>query len=372
MNTPHSARLTTRQKWQLALSISIIYMPLRVYISIYDFEEISLAQRLPLWVMEITVIVLFFFVWISVIEWIQQQLFGWFGTDFLMEFKIPAQLAMFVIACAMAVVYNTGFRTLWSTAESALETQFGLTQNRSSQSTMALQYTRSQKKKSNNGLTIMALLSAFYLASNRRAYYQLSEIQIETERLEKENAQAKFTALRNQVSPHFLFNNFSILTSLIETDPALSIQFISRLSKAYRYILEQSDHERIILKKELDFLKTYIFLLNTRFDDKLRVSIDLSEHDAGHYSVAPLTLQLLIENAVKHNQMSAEAPLKVFIYIESNYLIVSNPIQLRPKLETSTGLGLQNIINRYKLLTAYPVLVEDEETVFVVKIPLLT
>lgn len=372
MNAPPTARISVPQKWQLALSISVIYMPLRLYVSIYDFNQISLLQRLPLWMMEITVIIFFFFVWISAIEWIQQQLFGWFGNDFLIEFKIPSQIAMFVIACIMAVIYNTGFRTLWSTAESTLETQFGITQNQSQEYTLAHQYSRSQRRKANNGLTIMALLSAFYLASNRRAYHQLEEVQLKAERLEKENVQAQFTALKNQVSPHFLFNNFSILSSLVETAPQLSVQFIHRLSKAYRYILEQSAHERISLKTELRFIETYLFLLNIRFEQKLQVNLDLSEKEAGHYVIAPLTLQLLIENAVKHNRMSAEEPLKVSIYIADAYLVVSNPRQPRLKPEPSMGLGLQNIINRYKLLTDFPVIVETSATSFVVKIPLLS
>lgn len=372
MNTTRTARISVRQKWQIALSISVIYMPLRLYVSIYNFNQISLLQRLPLWLMEITVIVLFFFVWISAIEWIQQQLFGWSGNDFLIEFKIPAQIAMFVIACAMAVMYNTGFRPLWNTAESTLETQFGITQNQSSEYTSAHQYTRSQRKKANNALTIMALLSAFYLASNRRAYHQLEEVQLKAERLEKENVQAQFTALKNQVSPHFLFNNFSILTSLIEADPQLSVLFIHQLSRAYRYILEQSAHERISLKTELSFIETYLFLLHTRFEQKLQVTIDLTDKEVAHCVIAPLTLQLLIENAVKHNRMSAEEPLKVSIHINDAYLIVSNPRQPRLKPEPSTRLGLQNIINRYKLLTDFPVIVEASATSFVVKIPLLT
>ncbi|WP_428657925.1 sensor histidine kinase [Runella sp.] len=371
MNATRAAQLTFRQKWQLALSVSIIYMPLRLYISFFDFRQISLLQRLPLWVMELTVIVLFFFVWINLIEWIQQRLFSWFGNDFLIEFKIPAQVVMFVIACAMAVIYNTGFRTLWGTAENTLESQFGITQSQSDEIRLVNQQTRPQRRKAYNALTILALLSAFYLASNRRAYHQLEEVQLKAERLEKENVQAQFTALKSQVSPHFLFNNFSILTSLVETNPALSVQFINRLSKAYRYILEHSDHERINLKTELSFIETYIFLLNIRFDDKLQVSIKVSEQEAKQYSIAPLTLQLLVENAVKHNRMSAEQPLKVSIFTYDNYLVVSNPIQARLKPEPSTRLGMKNIINRYKLLTDCPVLVKEQNNLFIVQIPLL-
>lgn len=131
--------------------------------------------------------------------------------------------------------------------------------SQSVQNTLAGEFNRNQKKKGNNALSIMALFSALYLASNPRAYGQLEDARLNAEQMEKLNLQTQFTALKNQVSPHFLFNNFRILASLVETDSKLSVQFINRLSKAYRYILEQSAHERISLKTELNFPETYTF-----------------------------------------------------------------------------------------------------------------
>ena len=174
------------------------------------------------------------------------------------------------------------------------------------------------------------------------------------------------------MNPHFLFNSLSILSSLVEVDSTLSVRFINQLSRAYRYILEQRDNERVSLRTELEFIQAYIFLLSIRFDDKLQVNIDVSESDANQYAIAPLTLQLLVENAVKHNQMSASQPLTVSIYRDHDYLLITNPIQLRPTTDTSTGVGLQNIINRYALLTDKAVWVGKQDGLFVVKIPLLS
>jgi two-component system, LytTR family, sensor kinase len=372
MNPSRTPHLTASQKWQIAINVIVIYLPIRIYINISDFSEVDFLQRTPLWVMEVGVNTLFFFLWISILEWIQQQLFNWFGQGFLIEFKIPTQIATFIIACGLAVLFNIGFRTLWSAAETTLENQFGLTRKQIEISPITQRINHQQKRKINTGLTIMAMLSAFYLAANRRAYRQLEDVQLKTERLEKENFKAQLTALKNQISPHFLFNNLSILSSLVENNPKLSVQFINRLSKVYRYILQQSDYERISLKTELEFVETYTFLLKIRFEDKLRIVIDIPESDQLRYSIVPLTLQLLVENAVKHNRMSDEQPLVVYFQSRGNYLVVVNWIQPRPQNEPSTGLGLQNIINRYKLLTEKPVLVTEKDESFIVKIPFLS
>lgn len=367
----HTDHLSLRQKAQLALNISVIYFPLRLYVNIHDLEQVSWILRLPLWTMEFIVIFLFFYLWIIVIEWVQQQLFGWFGRNFLLDLKTPTQIATFLTACGLAVLFNVVFRIIWNTSEIALEKQFGIIQKQSIENTLSHFYTRDHKRKSNNGLTFMALLSAFYFTSNRRTYRQLQNIQIEAERLEKENIRAQFAALKNQISPHFLFNNFSILSSLIETNSDLSVTFVNRLSKAYRYILEQNEHEYISLKSELDFIETYVFLLLTRFDKKLKVNVSISTEEATQCYIAPLTLQLLIENTVKHNRMSERMPLVVDIFLENGYIVVKNPLQPRLQPEISTGVGLHNIVNRYKLLTQLPVMIEETEKFFVVRIPLI-
>jgi two-component system, LytTR family, sensor kinase len=228
-------------------------------------------------------------------------------------------------------------------------------------------------RRTNNGLTIVISISIFYLILNRKAHVRMRYMEIQAEQLMKENALAQFEALKNQVSPHFLFNSLSILSSLVHVDANLSEKFIDQLSKAYRYILEQKDNDTVSLKTELDFLNAYAFLLKIRFENKFDVKISITDQEAEKYHIAPLTLQLLIENCVKHNRMSQKEPLIVTILIKGDYLVVINPVRPRSELEgiKSTGIGLTNIKNRYQLLTKSLVQIGHDEGLFTVKIPLL-
>ncbi|QJW90776.1 histidine kinase [Spirosoma taeanense] len=373
-------RLTNRQKWQLALSVFVVYWPIRIYVNTGTFTQALVIRSLPFWLLEILLSVLFFYAWITVTEWIQQGLFKRFGEDFLIEFKLPTQLATLAVASALAVVFNIGFYMLWHGLDATLENRFGFYREQESRparmnprpvSEERLR-NREQRRRANNGLTVMAMLAAFYLAANRRANQRLEDVQVRAERLEKENLQAQFAALKSQVNPHFLFNSLSILSSLVHADADLSERFIDQLSRAYRYILEQKDNERVLLRTELEFIQAYRFLLNIRFENKFDVVINVPEADQNRYSIAPLTLQLLVENAVKHNRMSAKEPLQVHIHLDGESLLVHNNFQPRPQSETSTGVGLQNIVNRYALLTDRPVWIGENEGSFIVKIPLLS
>ncbi|WP_080241205.1 sensor histidine kinase [Spirosoma rigui] len=379
--TTVSYRLTNRQKWQLALSVFVIYWPIRLYVNVQHSTLQFWLRWTPVFIMEILVTVAFFYVWINVIDWIQQRTFARFGNDFLVEFKLPAQVTTLLIASAMALVFNEGFHTLQRSLNGFLESKFSVYQQvpiwgRAADgrpfTPQQKQTYREQRRRMNNGLTVMAMLSAFYLAASRRAYRRLEDVQVRAERLEKENVQAQFAALKSQVNPHFLFNSLSILSSLVYADAELSEKFIDQLSRAYRYILEQKDNEQVLLKTELEFIQAYRFLLNIRFENKFDVLLNVPEEDQKRYSIAPLTLQLLVENAVKHNRMSAKEPLRVHIDLEGECLVVRNNRQLRPQSEASTGVGLQNIINRYALLTDRPVWIGESDGGFVVKIPLLT
>jgi hypothetical protein len=227
--------------------------------------------------------------------------------------------------------------------------------------------------RANYALTFVISISIFYLILNRKSNSRLRDMEIQAEQLKKENALAQFEALKNQVSPHFLFNSLSILSSLVHVDANLSEKFIDRLSKAYRYILEQKDNETVSLKTELDFLNSYAFLLKIRFENKFDVNISIADTEAERYQIAPLTLQLLIENCVKHNRMSENQPLVITILTGDDYLVATNPVRPRTEGEmiASTGIGLANIKNRYQLLTNKPVLIEKTGDLFTVKIPLI-
>ena len=365
------APLTWSQKARLALSILLIYWPIRVYVNVagQSGPMFVLLRKLPFLAVQILLMFAFFLSWISLIDWLQGRLLRWMGNDPSDVLRWPIQLISLVVATGLALPVNMGFGQLHRRMDTGIERQLGRSSDEPSDAYPADQEQRRQHM--NNGLTVMAMLSAFYLTANRRSSQQLQALQVQTERLEKEAVQAQFDALKNQVSPHFLFNSLSILSSLVEIDPKLSVQFINRLSKAYRYILDQRENEQVPLKTELDFIEAYTFLLKIRFDDRLQVRIDVSEADRIRYGIAPLTLQLLVENAVKHNQMSDEAPLVVTIALDGDLLRVSNPIQLRPATGDSTGMGLQNICNRYRLLTPRPVGIGGENGEFVITIPLL-
>ncbi|MBE9464439.1 sensor histidine kinase [Dyadobacter subterraneus] len=358
--------LSHKQKWKLGFGFAIIYVPIRIYINVTNYTVPLLLHKFPLWIIELIISGLFYTLWLNVIEWLQYYIARFPSSKNSIHYKFINQLLTLLIAIGLAAMFNIAFRALWHWMESIWDPH--LFHVSSSGELLMIQ----QKRRANNGLTVMALMAAYYLASNVRVYQRLQHVHINAERLEKENIKAHFNALKNQVSPHFLFNNFSVLSTLVETDKELSIEFISRLSQAYRYILEQSDFDQIKLRTEIEFLETYMYLLKTRFEDKINLEIRLSEEQLDSYSIVPLTLQLLVENAVKHNQMSATSPLVITISIEDDFLIVRNPVQLREPTEASTGIGLHNIINRYKLLVNKPVLVEKQHNQFVVKIPLIS
>ncbi|HEX3019986.1 MAG TPA: PAS domain S-box protein [Chitinispirillaceae bacterium] len=200
---------------------------------------------------------------------------------------------------------------------------------------------------------------------------KLAETYTQLITLQKENIQSQFEVLRQQVNPHFLFNSLNVLTSLIKLEPDLAERFSEQLSKVYRYVLENKDDELVDLHTELRFLDAYIFLLNIRFVDKIRVNIDIPE-PARKYRLIPLAMQLLIENAIKHNIMTKTEPLIINIFIDNgNYLNIINNLQERPSQIVSTGVGLRNIKNRYQLLNNSLPLFEKTGTQFIAKIPLI-
>ncbi len=182
--------------------------------------------------------------------------------------------------------------------------------------------------------------------------------------------QAKFESLKNQLDPHFLFNSLNVLTSLIEENPKLAEKFTTKLSKIYRYVLQQKNSDLIPLKDELDFAKNYMDLLTIRFENSIDYEIENITDNS--FKIVPLALQLLLENAIKHNNISEKNKLQIRIFIQDDYLIIKNNKNLKNSLEKSTKVGLQNIINRYKLLSKKEVFIDNNSKTFTVKIPLLT
>lgn len=194
---------------------------------------------------------------------------------------------------------------------------------------------------------------------------------VNEEIIKKELAITRYEALKNQVNPHFLFNSLNVLTSLVYKDADLSAKFIKKLSEVYRYVLEVKDIQLVDLDQEIDFLNSYIFLLKMRHQQGLNVEIALPQEN--QFMVIPLALQMLVENAVKHNTISIEEPLNIQITCEGDYLIVSNNLQKRPVKKTaSSEIGVSNIKARYAFLTDSEVSVIENQSDYVVKLPLLS
>lgn len=200
---------------------------------------------------------------------------------------------------------------------------------------------------------------------------ELTKANTQLLKLQKENLQSQFDVLKQQVNPHFLFNSLNVLTSLIRLEPELAEKFTEHLAKVYRYVLENKDNELVNLSTEISFLDAYIFLIKIRFMDKVVVNIRIPD-DKKNFRIIPLAMQLLIENAIKHNSMSKKSPLVIDIFIDdNNQLNVVNNLQEREAHMTSTGVGLKNIQNRYLLLNNTIPVFEKSETHFTARIPLV-
>lgn len=188
--------------------------------------------------------------------------------------------------------------------------------------------------------------------------------------LQEENIISQFESLKAQVNPHFLFNSLNVLSSLIFIDPKKAAKFVRQLSKVYRYVLEHKDLDTIRLREEQPFIDSYIFLLKTRFDQNLTVEKKLPE-DVMDKHVAPMVIQLLIENAIKHNIVSKLKPLTILLQASDGYLEVRNNLQLKSSTEVSSGIGLNNIRKRYEYLTNKKVEIMETDGFFIVRIPLI-
>lgn len=190
---------------------------------------------------------------------------------------------------------------------------------------------------------------------------------IEKEKLKHESLQNELSALKKQLNPHFLFNSLNSLLYLVREDKENAENFIKKLSYLYRYILQSTDNDFVSIRQELKFLESYIYLLKQRHKDSLVVNIDIND-DELIYKLPSLSLQILVENAVKHNSISSETPLEIFIYIENNFLTVKNKIQKRKGRVTSTLTGLENLNSRFRLLVNKEIEIRQTEY-FTVKMP---
>ena len=179
----------------------------------------------------------------------------------------------------------------------------------------------------------------------------------------------KYESLRNQINPHFLFNSLNVLSELVYDDQDLAVKFIRQLSDLFRYVLDSRDKELVPLSEELKFTESYVFLLKIRFEDKLNIKTEIEAQTSDY--LIPMTLQLLIENAVKHNEISAAFPLTISIRRKNGFLEVENNLQPKEVGEDSRKTGLKNLIQQYAFFSGHPIEILPSAHVFLVCVPIL-
>ncbi len=212
-------------------------------------------------------------------------------------------------------------------------------------------------------LVILGLLLA------NRSIQNTLKLQQEAAALQKENNTARYTALQNQLNPHFLFNSLNTLIAEIEYNPDNAVRFTKNLSSVYRYVLQSQDKTLVSLGEELEFLDSYLFLHKVRLGDCISCVCDIPA-DLTEAMLPPLTLQLLVENVIKHNTITSARPMKIDIFVQEDRLVVANPVQ-PCKSRESSGIGLKNLSNRCKLMLGEEIRALHEKEMFIVKVPLL-
>lgn len=214
-------------------------------------------------------------------------------------------------------------------------------------------------------LLILAYCAVIYYYKNWK------ESQLNAERLRRENIQAKYDVLKTQIDPHFFFNSLSVLTNLVYKSPDLAADYIIQLAKSYRYILDKKFDNLVTIATELEFLASYTYLIKIRHQSSIQINIDVPEKVQLQGKIPPATLQMLMENAIKHNRFSSNDPLRINITREADELVISNDLKKRNINDASIGVGLDNIAKRYELTCDKKIVITETENTFTVKVPII-
>jgi LytS/YehU family sensor histidine kinase len=219
----------------------------------------------------------------------------------------------------------------------------------------------------------ITILSHVIIGTLYEFFYTMQKWKEETqqnEMLEKEKLRSELAVLKSQVNPHFLFNTLNTLSALVSENPSKAEDFIDEMSRVYRYLLRNNEEELSSLSEELKFIKSYFHLLKTRHGNGIEMDLGIPDHYLA-YRLPPLTLQLLVENAVKHNIIRADSPLRIEIFTEQNLLTVRNKLQRKTINVQSTKVGLGNIATKYRLMNLEGIKVIDDGVIFSVTVPLI-
>jgi sensor histidine kinase YesM len=222
--------------------------------------------------------------------------------------------------------------------------------------------------------TLIILIAVIFITHVYETVFLVKESEsemIRNEQLERAKAEAELEALKNQIDPHFIFNSLNTLSHLIEEKPLRAKQFNDNLADVYRYILQNKARGLVVLREEINFLESYFLLLQIRFESAVQLKIMVDESIMDQYLVPPISLQILVENAIKHNEFSEAAPLAIEITMSDEQLIVHNRVKKKTLRKPSSKIGLQNLQERYRLITNREISIEEEEKDFTVRLPIL-
>ncbi|HVM90266.1 MAG TPA: histidine kinase [Puia sp.] len=222
--------------------------------------------------------------------------------------------------------------------------------------------------------SLVIIIAATFIANIYELVFLNHEREFNLSRVEQLNiakAQAELEALKSQIDPHFIFNSLNTLSYLIIKDPPSARLFNETLAKVYRYILGNRDKDLVLLKEEIEFIHNYFYLLRIRFNNAVNMEIEMNDMAAEDFLIPPISLQALVENAIKHNDFSEKRPLKINVFISSNYIIVKNKVQIKSPPVHGSRIGLANLNNRYKLITNKNLVVENNIDFFSVRLPVL-
>lgn len=212
--------------------------------------------------------------------------------------------------------------------------------------------------------------ASYFFKEWQQSVEEKAQWQVQAATAEKEKSMMQYHHLKNQVNPHFLFNTLSSLDGLIQCNPDLASSFLRHLSKVYRYVLEHKENEVVSLYTETTFIRHYISLLHIRYSDAVKICLDISDQGI-EKGIVMVTLQMLIDNAIKHNIVQADMPLMIKVYDDAGFLYVQNNKQLRKQIDNSSMQGLLQLKQLYSYLSIQPVTIKEDEKKFEVKLPLL-
>ena len=221
---------------------------------------------------------------------------------------------------------------------------------------------------------LICALTVIFLTLIYEALFLSKERELDikiVDQLDIEKQYAELNSLKGELDPHFVFNALTTLSHLISIDTDRAQQFIQKLAQVYKYLLINKDRELISLSDEIKFVDDYFFLLSIRYDNRLRLSLNIGNNHSEKIMILPCSLQLLIENAIKHNQFSEAEPLQINICLNGEYLIVENNLRSRQYVSDSTRIGLVNLSNRYRLVYNKDIIIKKEDNNFIVKLPLI-